>query len=69
MEHTLRKYTGIKRILSNQVKNKSNLKWAWRRSEKNEEFVCVYNVIPSWSTELYTASQLLVKLDESNSSI
>ena len=45
------------------------MKWAWKRCEQEEEFVCVFINIPSWSKELYTASQLLAKIDESTNTI
>lgn len=65
----MKSYKGIRKILKNQIKNNSNLKWAWKRSEKDEEFNCVFEIIPKWSSELYTAQQLLTKIDESNNSI
>tara|TARA_R110000737_G_scaffold284246_1_gene290773 strand:+ start:38 stop:235 length:198 start_codon:yes stop_codon:yes gene_type:complete len=65
MEHTLKKYTGIKSVLKHQIEFKSDLRWAWRNCKINEEFVCVYKIIPSWSKELYSAQQLLDKLNES----
>tara|TARA_B110000438_G_C15162361_1_gene372316 strand:+ start:156 stop:386 length:231 start_codon:yes stop_codon:yes gene_type:complete len=65
MEHTKKTYRGIKNILKKQIENNINFKWAWKNSKENEEFVCVYVSIPSWSKELYTPQQLLNKLNES----
>ena len=65
----MKSYKGIKKILQQQIKNNSSLKWAWKRCEQEEEFVCVFINIPSWSKELYTASQLLAKIDESTNTI
>ncbi len=59
-------YKNIKKILKLQIDKNINHKWAWKNSIKDEEFVCVYLHIPKWSTELYTAQQLLNKLNESN---
>jgi hypothetical protein len=58
-------YKNIKRILKIQIDNNINHKWAWKAGD-DEEFVCVYLHIPKWSTELYTAQQLLNKLNESD---
>tara|TARA_R110000751_G_scaffold136245_1_gene239218 strand:+ start:7237 stop:7428 length:192 start_codon:yes stop_codon:yes gene_type:complete len=58
-------YKNIKKLLNIQILKDINHKWAWKRG-KDEEFVCVYLYIPKWSTELYTAQQLLNKLNESN---
>ena len=63
------KYTTIKNLLRNQIKNNINYRWAWNQSKDNEEFICIYIHIPKWSKELYSAQQLLNKLDESNNSI
>jgi len=58
------KYRTIKWILAQQIERGTNYKWAWKQSMKDEEFVCVYFHIPKWSKELYTANQLLIKLNE-----
>ena len=58
-------YKVRQRVLKHQIEFKSDLRWAWRNCKINEEFVCVYKIIPSWSKELYSAQQLLDKLNES----
>tara|TARA_R110002051_G_scaffold103198_1_gene174927 strand:- start:841 stop:1032 length:192 start_codon:yes stop_codon:yes gene_type:complete len=58
-----KKYKTIKWILGQQIERGTNYKWGWKQAVKDEEFVCVYNIIPKWSTELYTAQQLLNKLN------
>lgn len=58
-----KKYKTIRWILKQQIESKLNYKWAWNKGI-DEEFICVYNYIPKWSTELYTANQLLNKIDE-----
>ena len=65
MEHTSKNYTGIKSILKKQIQSKSDLRWAWKKCNQEEEFVCVYQIIPNWSKVLYSAQQLLDKLNES----
>tara|TARA_R110000796_G_scaffold231287_3_gene349163 strand:+ start:2659 stop:2862 length:204 start_codon:yes stop_codon:yes gene_type:complete len=65
MEYIKNTYRGIKGILKKQIDANCNFKWAWKQSESNEEFVCVYISIPNWSKELYTPQQLLNKLNES----
>ena len=64
-----KKYKGIKWVLKQQIQKNSTFKWAWKQSEQDEEFVCVYISIPEWSTELYTPQQLLNKLNESGNTI
>lgn len=65
MEHTKKTYKGIKTLLKKQIDKNIHFKWAWKQSDKDEEFVCVYIFIPKWSKELYTPKQLLEKLNES----
>lgn len=65
MVHTKKTYKGIKWVLKQQIAKDRLFKWAWKQSDKNEEFVCVYKSIPEWSKELYTPQQLLNKLNES----
>lgn len=64
-----KKYKGIKWVLKQQIERNSTFKWAWKQSQQDEEFVCVYLSIPKWSTELYTPQQLLNKLNESENTI
>lgn len=59
-----KKYIGIKGILKHQIKNNVSFKWAWKKTIQDEEFVCVYKVIPKWSEELYTPAQLLKKIND-----
>lgn len=54
------KYNNIKWILRQQIKVNSQRKWAWIEDEN--EFVCIYNIIPDVK-HLYTAQQLLNKLN------
>ena len=63
-----KKYKTIKWILSQQIERGTNYKWGWKNTNKDEEFVCVYNIIPKWSSELYTATQLLNKLTDEQTS-
>ena len=60
------KYKNIKKLLNKQIESGVDHKWAWRQGDK-EEFVCIHIYIPKWSSEIYTAKQLLNKLNESNS--
>ena len=57
------RYSNIKKILKHQIKINSQKKWAWLRDQN--EFVCVYRVIPKSATELYTPLQLLNKIEGS----
>jgi len=54
------KYRTIKWVLNKQIEYDRNYKWAWI----GNEFICVYKHIPSEATELYTAQQLLNKLND-----
>ena len=53
------KYTSIKWILNKQIEMKSNAMWC----VVGNEFTCVWNIIPKGVTHLYTAEQLLNKLN------
>lgn len=63
-----KKYKSIIGILNNQIKRGINHKWAWiPKSDKiKEEFICTYNIIPDSVDCLYSPTQLLNKLNESN---
>jgi len=52
------KYKNIKWILNKQIEMKSNARWCW----VDNEFVCVYEIIPKGAEHLYTPEQLLNKL-------
>jgi hypothetical protein len=52
-------YKTIKWVLKKQIEYKRNYKWAWVENE----FICVHEHIPEEATELYTAQQLLNKLN------
>lgn len=58
----MKKYKTIKKVLKDQIDANVPFRWTWNQSSTNEEFVCVYKYIPSWSKELYTAKQLLDKI-------
>lgn len=62
----------IKWILKKQIEINSNAKWAhlvkpnYDKGEKHE-FNCVHEIIPKEADHLYTAQQLLEKLNNDNS--
>ena len=59
----MKNFKNIKWILKKQIDLKSNAKWAWiKKDEEKEEFICVYEIIPKESENLFTATQLLDKL-------
>ena len=64
----MKNFKNIKWILKKQIDLKSNAKWAWiKKDEEKEEFICVYEIIPKEADHLYTAQQLLEKLNNDNS--
>ena len=65
LEFMCDKYKNNKKLLNKQIESGVDHKWAWRQGD-NEEFVCIHIYIPKWSSEIYTAKQLLKKLNESN---
>ena len=54
------KYSTIKWVLNKQIEYNRNYKWAWI----GNEFICVFEHIPTEATELYTPQQLLNKLND-----
>ena len=57
----------IKWILKKQIEIQSNAKWAHINKGEKHEFNCVHEIIPKEADHLYTAQQLLEKLNNDNS--
>ena len=53
------KHTSIKWILNKQIEMESSAMWCM----VGDDFVCVWNIIPRGASNLYTATQLLDKLN------
>lgn len=54
------KHKNIKWILNKQIELKSNARWCW----VDNEFTCIYEMIPKGAKHLFTAKQLLNKINK-----
>lgn len=57
-------YKTIKWVLRNHIKNKVPALWTW----ENNNFTCIYNTYKQ-TDRIYTAEQLLKKLNESSNPV
>ena len=60
----MKKYNNIKKILRKQVERNVISQWVWL--EDVDEFIQVYQSIPSEADVLYSPQQLLNKLENNN---